>query len=147
MITRPVDVGTEAHIEITPRACERRLGNGQFCLAWQAHGLDYGIPSSALALVRAGKVVVISVSRTVIREVRSCFPATYVIEITASPEYLRTRLMLRGLESIAAIEQRLARSNALVNAQPADFVLRNESTVDDGVRALQELLRPLVNGL
>ena len=54
VVTRPCNREREAHESATETQFEERLANGGFCLAWQAHGLSYGLPLSDL--VQEGSV-------------------------------------------------------------------------------------------
>jgi|HubBroStandDraft_1064217.scaffolds.fasta_scaffold651098_1 ribose 1,5-bisphosphokinase len=126
VITRPADAGGEAHEAVT----EATFATRAFALAWQAHGLRYGIPDDIAADLAAGRVVVANVSRSVIAEAAARFPVQ-VIEITASPEVLATRLAMRGRESAANVTARLARTVALPDGVPVETVM-NDATVEAG---------------
>src|ERR1700733_2972927 len=78
VITRPAEAGGEAHEGVT----EAQFAARAFALAWQAHGLRYGIPDDIATDLAAGRVVVANVSRGVIAEAAKRFPVR-VIEITA----------------------------------------------------------------
>jgi ribose 1,5-bisphosphokinase len=126
VITRPADAGGEAHEAVTEAAFAMRT----FALAWRAHGLRYGIPDDIAADLAAGRVVVANVSRSVIAEAAARFPVQ-VIEITAPPEVLATRLATRGRESVADVTARLARTVARPEGIPVDTVM-NDATVETG---------------
>jgi phosphonate metabolism protein PhnN/1,5-bisphosphokinase (PRPP-forming) len=126
VITRPADAGGEAHDAVTEAAFATR----SFALAWQAHGLHYGIPDDIAADLAARKVVVANVSRSVIAEAATRFPVQ-VIEITAPPEVLATRLAMRGRESAADVTARLARTVARPEGVPIETVM-NDGTVETG---------------
>ena len=61
-VTRP-EGGNEDHDTLDPAAFADRRRAGAYVLSWGAHGLYYGIPATALADVRAGRVVVANLSR------------------------------------------------------------------------------------
>jgi phosphonate metabolism protein PhnN/1,5-bisphosphokinase (PRPP-forming) len=126
VITRPADAGGEAHEAVTEAAFAAR----SFALAWQAHGLRYGIPSDIAADITAGRVVVANVSRGVIAEAAAHFPMR-VIEITAPPEVLAARLATRGRESVADVAVRLARTVSIPDGVPIETVI-NDATVEAG---------------
>src|SRR5579864_3809418 len=67
-ITRPATAGGEAHLALDPSAFAARRGAGAYALHWEAHGLGYGIPADIADDLAAGRVVVASVSRTVIAD-------------------------------------------------------------------------------
>jgi ribose 1,5-bisphosphokinase len=127
VITRPTEAGGEAHEAVT----EVEFSARTFALAWQAHGLRYGIPIDITTDLTAGRVVVANVSRGVIADAAARFPVR-VIEITAPPEVLAARLAARGRESAAGVAARLARTVALPAGVRAETVM-NDATVEAGV--------------
>ena len=60
--------------------------------------------------IRAGRTVVINVSRTVIAAVRRAYANVMVVSITAPSEILAERLKMRGRGSDGRIEERLSRA-------------------------------------
>jgi ribose 1,5-bisphosphokinase len=135
-ITRPADAGGEAHRPVT----EAEFAALHFALSWQAHGLHYGIPADIEGDLVAGRVVVASVSRTVIADAAQRFPVR-VIEITAPPDLLAARLVDRGREAASDIAARLARSIALPPGIPVETVV-NDATIERGaVRLIAVLSR------
>src|ERR1700686_4695699 len=95
VITRPVDAGGEDHEAVT----EAEFAARDFALSWSAHGLRYGIPAEG---VRRTPVVVANVSRGVVDDAAARFPVR-VIEVTAPPDMLASRLAARGRENVADI--------------------------------------------
>jgi ribose 1,5-bisphosphokinase len=135
-ITRPAEAGGEDHLPVTREEFAARQAG--YALAWQAHGLLYGIPGAIVAELEAGRIVIANVSRTVIAQAASRFPVL-VLEITASPAVLAARLAARGREGAADRASRLARRVAL----PADLVsvrIVNDSTIEEGVAAMLAVL-------
>ncbi len=112
IITRLSDGVTEDHDTMTPEAFEAGRAAGIFCLSWEAHGLLYGLPQSALDAVDRGNTVIANVSRSVLSEAVRTFGRVAVVEITADPEILVERIIARGRESAAEARGRIARSAA-----------------------------------
>ena len=108
VITRPPDPAGEDHESVSHEQFMTR----RFALQWQAHGLRYGIPAGIAGDLAAGAAVVANVSRSVIAAAAQRFPVR-VIEVTAPPQVLATRLADRGREGPGDIAGRLARSVAL----------------------------------
>ena len=127
VITRPTEAGGEAHEAVTEAVFATRT----FALAWQAHGLRYGIPIDIATDLTAGRVVVANVSRGVIADAAARFPVR-VIEITAPPDILAARLAARGRETAADVAARLARTVALPGEVPIETVM-NDATIETGV--------------
>src|SRR5580692_8194818 len=59
VITRPAEAGGEAHEAVT----DAEFATRDFALAWQAHGLRYGIPADIAADLQSGRVLVANSSR------------------------------------------------------------------------------------
>lgn len=110
LVTRPFYPGAEDYIPTTQQKFAALNAQGKFILSWHTHGLDYGIPASIQDELKTGRVVIINVSREVVKKAREIFPGLVkVIKISASKEIIRDRLLKRGRESAAEIEERLNR--------------------------------------
>ena len=138
-ITRPANAGGEDHIAITPAEFDARRDG--YALAWQAHGLGYGIPADIANDLDAGKVVVANISRAMILAAAEKFPVM-VLEITAPPAVLAARLAARGRETAADIAVRLARDVALPAGVMVVRVI-NDRTPEQGTASVLRLLRDL----
>jgi ribose 1,5-bisphosphokinase len=143
VITRADQTG-ERHIVATEVDFARLLGEGGFFLAWEAHGLKYGVGIDILDVLRAGRTVVVSVSRQIISEARAKWPRTHVIYVTARESVRRQRLLARGRESLDGIDERLARGG-IFDAPDADWLTRldNSGALDDSVARFTGLLARL----
>jgi ribose 1,5-bisphosphokinase len=143
VITRAADGATEDHDTLTPEAFEHARQADAFALHWDANGLRYALPASALQAVRAGDTVVANLSRGALAPALAVFGSLHVVEITASRAVLRERLINRGRETADAVEQRLDRSRAL--ALPAGTashtVIENSGAAADGITTLVEAIR------
>jgi ribose 1,5-bisphosphokinase len=138
-ITRPADAGGEAHTEVTPAAFAARRATGGYALAWEAHGLGYGIPADVADDLAAGHVVVANISRASIAAAAEKFP-TLVLEITAPAEVLAARLAARGRETADDIAARLKREVALPEGVRVARVV-NDRSAEEGVAAVVKILR------
>lgn len=135
-ITRSADPGGEDHEPVT----EAEFLTRDFALQWGAHGLRYGIPADIAADIAVGIVVVANVSRGVIETAAAHFP-TRVIEVTAPPEVLSTRLAARGRESAADVAARLTRSVRLPDSVPVETVMNDATLAEGSARFLAALTR------
>jgi phosphonate metabolism protein PhnN/1,5-bisphosphokinase (PRPP-forming) len=123
--------------------------SGRFALHWEAHGLQYGIPSDIAADLAAARVVVANVSRAVLAEAATRFPAA-VIEVTAPEEIRVARLHQRGRETPADIAARLKRAVPQPEGLPPStqvFTIVNDGTMAAGVAAFADLLLRLAAGV
>lgn len=130
-ITRPQDAGGEDHIAVTLEEFAARRAAGAYALCWEAHGLSYGIPATAIA---PGRVTIANISRGRIAEAAAKFP-TMVLEITAPPAVLAARLAARGRETTADIAARLAREVPLPPGVAVTRVM-NDGTPQQGAGAI-----------
>ncbi|MCB1491181.1 MAG: phosphonate metabolism protein/1,5-bisphosphokinase (PRPP-forming) PhnN [Rhodobiaceae bacterium] len=140
-ITRPRDPDHEDHEEITEEEFERRVALGQHCLAWHAHGFGYIVPETVEDDIRAGRVVVVNVSRGVVTEAQARFAHVFPVLVTASTPVLAKRLAGRGRETAAAIAARLERApHDALPFEPFQTVV-NDGGLDDAVTAFLTALR------
>lgn len=139
LVTRPPGPG-EDHEVIAPEAFERGVNDSNFALSWMAHGLGYAIPRDIDDAVRRGALVVANVSRRVLPAARARYETVRVVLVTA-PEAVRLeRLVKRGRETADEIEERLSRQVAEFSADDADAVIENVGTLEEGTKALAQLL-------
>ncbi|MDJ0623218.1 MAG: hypothetical protein QNJ17_09640 [Desulfocapsaceae bacterium] len=115
-ITRPPD-GSEDNYYLDSRAFDVLKKCGFFISFWQAHQNYYGIGAYILEEVNGLETVICSVSRSAIQDFESRSEQTTTIEVTASDEILRARLLSRGRETAADVDKRLARARQPVVAK------------------------------
>lgn len=130
VITRHSDGATEDHDTLADAAFVEAEANGAFALSWEAHGLRYGIPASVDDAISVGHVVVANTSRGVIPALRQRYANVAVVEITAAPEILATRLAARGRESRGEVLARLARTVQHDLGGPGHVVIDNSGVAD-----------------
>lgn len=141
VITRPEDAETEPFESVTEPEFLNRLQQGAFALHWQAHGLHYGVPRMALAPLQDGRDVLVNGSRGAISTARAAYPDLIILHITAPVPVLAARLAVRGRESQAEIEARLARADLGLPAGVPCIEIVNDASPDDGVARLLQALR------
>ena len=117
-------------------ACE----HGGFAVHWAAHGHCYALPIEINDDIRAGRVVVANVSRTVIGALREAYANVIVVAITAPPEVLAQRLAARSRHSDGNIADRLARSVEDATAH-ADVTILNAGSAEYHGRQLVRVIR------
>ena len=142
VITRPGDMGEEAHESVTEQAFELRREAGDFALTWRAHGLHYGIPADIAVDLAHGRVVIVNVSRAVVAEAAARFPVA-VIEIAAPANVLARRLAARGRDDAVDVARRLSRAIELPLPVDRERVM-NDGTVEAGVRKLLAAINRVV---
>ncbi|WP_375451324.1 phosphonate metabolism protein/1,5-bisphosphokinase (PRPP-forming) PhnN [uncultured Devosia sp.] len=148
VVTRPVDRASEDHDSLGVLEFASVEQAGGFALAWDAHGLRYGLPAAIDADIQAGQVVIANVSRQVIAQIEARYARTIVVALSAHPDIIAQRLANRGRETAGAIRQRLDRSVASPLAHAIDIdnsgalVLAGERLVDILLEAAQRQVWP-----
>nr|WP_298139640.1 phosphonate metabolism protein/1,5-bisphosphokinase (PRPP-forming) PhnN [uncultured Pseudomonas sp.] len=146
VITRSAEAVGEAAVAVSLAEFEQQEASGAFALSWRANGLAYGIPKQIDDWLAAGEDVLVNGSRAHLPEARQRYPALLAVLLRVDSAVLRERLLTRGREAPAQIEQRLAR-NALFDEAAADIegvhVLDNSS---DFPRTLDNLLALVASG-
>lgn len=140
-ITRPALDDGEAHHPVTPETFARQRAAGVYALAWEAHGLCYGVPAQILDDLCLGRHVVVNASRSVLREARETVSSLQIVSITASAQTLRERLHKRGRECDADIEARLARARAFEVSGNDVIEIGNDGTPEAGIARLLSVLQ------
>ncbi|MCF8147039.1 MAG: phosphonate metabolism protein/1,5-bisphosphokinase (PRPP-forming) PhnN [Sulfuritalea sp.] len=138
-ITRNHDKSNEDHEAVNLPLFAKLQEENAFALAWVANGLHYGVRHTELQPKGEGAWVIVNGSRTYLDEARMRFPGLTVLYITAPIELLRQRLLDRGRESAADIEQRLLRAQSILLG-PHDLCLSNGGTLEASGLALRQLL-------
>ncbi len=136
VITRPAGAGGESHEAVTPEAFAAR----RFALAWEAHGLHYGIRADIADDLACGRVVIANVSRGIVAEAAARFPVR-VIAVTAPADLLAARLAAREREDAAARAARLARTVDLPAGILVETILNDASPETGAARFLDALSR------
>ena len=130
----------EDNAVLSPAEFDRAASRGAFALAWGAHGHRYGVDAAIDAAIAAGRTVVCNVSRTVIDDARRRYAAVVVVEVTAPPDVLATRLAERARASDGDLAGRLRRSTDLQSIG-ADHVIVNVESREAGIRRLLAIIR------
>ena len=139
-ITRAPDHLGENHISLSEKEFENAKTAGQFVLDWKAHGLSYGIPFNSISALHKGQDMLINLSRNVLEEAHAVFDNFVVINLSASKDVLRQRLLARGRESDAEIEKRIARSVPALSSQLNVHSVNNDHTLDHTINTIIEYL-------
>jgi ribose 1,5-bisphosphokinase len=137
VVTREAS-SSEDNEQLAPDAFRQALERGDFAMHWEAHGHRYGLPRALADDVRAGRTVVVNVSRTVIDTMRRTYADVVVVLVTAPPDVLAQRLAMRARGSDGQIETRLSR--AVEDASP-DATIVNIGDAQCRARRLVEIIR------
>lgn len=144
VITRTSDGATEDHDTLADAAFVEAEAAGAFALSWEAHGLRYGIPAAVDDAISNGHVVIANTSRGIIPVLRERYANVAVVEITAAPEILATRLAARGRESRGEVLARLARTTPQALSGPGHVVIDNSGDAAVAGERLLAVIRKAV---
>ncbi|MBI5260407.1 MAG: phosphonate metabolism protein/1,5-bisphosphokinase (PRPP-forming) PhnN [Bradyrhizobium sp.] len=130
----------EDNVSISRDEFQQARDRGDFAVHWEAHGHCYALPAAINGDIRAGRTVVVNVSRTVIGAVRCAYANVVVVSITAPPEVLAERLAARARRSDGNIEERLGRIVDNAGAAP-DMTILNAGSAEYHSRQLLRIIR------
>ncbi|MBR0812683.1 phosphonate metabolism protein/1,5-bisphosphokinase (PRPP-forming) PhnN [Bradyrhizobium diazoefficiens] len=130
----------EDNIAATSDEFRQAREHGDFAVHWEAHGHSYALSTGINDDIRAGRTVVVNVSRTVIGALRQTYANVVVVAITAPPDVLAQRLAARARHSDGNIAERLTRSVDEASA-PADVTILNAGSADYHGRQLLRVIR------
>jgi ribose 1,5-bisphosphokinase len=137
VVTREAS-SSEDNIALAADEFRQALARGDFAMHWEAHGHSYGLPRAIDDDIRAGRSVVVNVSRTVIEAARRAYANVVVVAITAPPQVLAARIQMRARSSDGHSEQRLSRA---VDAAAPDVTILNVGRPEDHARRLVRAIR------
>jgi len=135
-ITRAAHAGGENHVQLSPREFAARAQAGLFALHWSSHGHSYGIGIEIDHWLEKGIAVVVNGSREYLAEAGRRYRKLLVVWIDVSPEVLRQRLLARGRESAALVEERLARHRRMTRPDAGVIVISNDGALSEAGDAL-----------
>lgn len=139
VITRPTS-DSETNEELPREAFDIAAAAGEFAFFWRAHGLSYGLRRSLDDDIRAGRTVVVNVSRTVIADLRARYADAVVVLVTAPADVLQARLASRGRASDGSLDARLNRASLDAGFSP-DVTIQNIGAPAEAVARFVEILQ------
>lgn len=140
-ITRAPELGGEVYHSVNEDEFDDLVANNAFCLHWRAHDLRYGIPVSVVEGVLNGQQLLVNLSRSVLLDAEQTFERFEVLNITASENTVRNRLLARGRETETEIERRLTRLNFPLPPGINPIVIENNGSLEEAVDAALNALQ------
>ena len=138
VVTREAS-SSEDNESLSPDAFQRALQQGAFAMHWEAHGHCYALPKAIDDDIRAGRTVIVNVSRMVVEAIRRSYADVVVVSITAPPQILAERLATRARSSDGKIEARLRR--IVEDAARPDVTISNVSSAEYHARQLVRIIK------
>lgn len=141
-ITRPVELNGENHIQLFPEEFANRLGRGCFKFHWHSHHLDYGIGTEVDIWLDQGLNVVMNGSRGYLDTAVKKHPRIIPVLIQVDTSLLHERLINRGRETLAQIEERIQRAEEFSDlTAPNMQVIENNGALSEAGEQLVQLLK------
>jgi ribose 1,5-bisphosphokinase len=141
VITRSSEAAGEHADSVSPSEFERLRQDAAFAMSWEANGLSYGIPRQIDVWLAQGADVLVNGSRGHLAQARRRYPGLLPVLLRVDEAVLRQRLLARGREPLAQIDQRLARNRLFIHASQADVqLLDNSGALAHSVCSLLQLL-------
>jgi ribose 1,5-bisphosphokinase len=129
----------EDNEQVGVESFRQAVAAGRFAVAWDAHGHSYGVPRAIDDDIRAGRTVVVNVSRAVIGGLRNVYADVVVVSVTAPPDVLAQRLAERARGSDGNIAGRLGRT--VDGGFVPDVTIVNVGTAEQHARELLAVVR------
>lgn len=145
VITRDSNAGGENHDAVSDEEFARRHAKGEFCVSWQAHGLNYAIPAAVQGKLAQGNIVIANGSRSALGHFKAVFPRLKIVNIVARPEVLAARLEGRGRESHDDIMRRLERRSLDVCGDFDVTTIDNSGALETSGTAFVDLVVTLID--
>jgi ribose 1,5-bisphosphokinase len=139
VVTREAST-SEDNEQLSPKAFQEARERGEFAMHWEAHGHRYGLRRAINDDIRAGRIVVANVSRTVVAAVRQAYAGVTVVAITAPAEVLAERLAARARGSDGRLADRLHRTVDSPGAAP-DVTINNVGSAQFHARQLVQAIK------
>jgi ribose 1,5-bisphosphokinase len=130
----------EDNEQISRDTFARGLAEDAYAMHWEAHGHCYALSRTIDDDIRAGRTVIVNVSRTVISAMRRAYADVVAVSITAPTEVLAARIAMRARGSDGRLEQRLGRTVEDAAAAP-DVTIMNVCSVDYHARQLVRIIK------
>jgi ribose 1,5-bisphosphokinase len=141
-ITRPSSE-TEDNISVTSEEFKRMAKQGNFALEWHIYGLDYGVPIEIDDWLKKGHIVLVNVSRSIVRRAREIYQNIIVVFIEVPFEITLKRVKERARESGEKLEERIERAKKNQKFPDANYIIDNsgdlEIAINDFLKYLQTM--------
>lgn len=143
-ITRPSSE-TENNISITPSEFRKMEKEDQFALTWKIYGLFYGVSIEIDEWLKNGDLVLVNVSRTIVKNARKIYKNVKVVFIQVPLEVSVERLKRRARENQKHLEERIERARKNQTFPNSDFIVDNSGRLDNAINQFLEYLLDTVN--
>jgi len=141
-VTRTPSVDEE-NIFLTDEEFRQKSKQHEFAIEWEIYGLKYAVPIEINDWLKNGYFVIINVSRNVVDQTKKKYQNCRVIFIDVPFEIILKRLVERGREEKAVLEERIARAKQNQKFPQADFIVDNSGKLESSVNQFLSYLNSL----
>jgi ribose 1,5-bisphosphokinase len=124
---------TEDNIAVLPEDFKKMSTRGEFALEWHIYGLDYGVPIEIDDWMKNGHLVLVNVSRSIVKKARDIYQNVLVVFIEVPFEITLKRIKERARESGERLEERIQRAKKNQSFPDADFIVDNSGDLEDAI--------------
>lgn len=141
-ITRLPEQEGENHIWLPAAEFRKRRALDLFALCWSANGFDYGIGCEIDLWLARGHHVLVNGSRAFLAQAQERYGSALIpVLIKVAPDQLRRRLINRGRETPAEVENRVARAARFAaSIPPGTATVDNSGELEQAYCQLADLL-------
>ena len=140
-ITRLPEREGENHIWLPAAEFRKRQALELFAMHWSANGYHYGIGCEIDLWLARGHHVLVNGSRGFLAQAQERYGSALIpVLIRVEPNQLRQRLINRGRETLAEVENRVARAaHFAASIPPGTAMVDNSGELEQAYRQLQTL--------
>jgi len=129
-------------IAITTEVFKKMSIQEKFALEWHIYDLDYGVPIDIDEWLKRGHLVIVNVSRTIIKKARSIYRNILVVFISVPFNITLKRVKERARESGKLLQDRIQRAKDNKTFPEADIVVDNSGELEIAIdQFLSNLIR------
>ena len=124
---------TEDNIAVTSEEFKKMSFQGRFAFEWHIYGLDYGVPIEINDWLKDGHIVLVNVSRTIVKKARDIYQNILIVFIDVPFNITLKRLKERARESGEELEERIQRARKNQTFPDADFIVNNSGDLEEAI--------------
>lgn len=141
-ITRKPSID-ERNMFLTEQEFQQKSNQNKFALEWEIYNLKYGIPIEIDNWLQKGYHVIINVSRTVVEEAKKKYIKCKIVFVEVPFQITLKRLLKRGRENQAGLEERLERAKKNQKFSNADCIIDNSGSLENAINQFLTYLNTL----
>ena len=133
VITRRAGSPGEDHEAVSEEEFSAAESNGEFLVAWRAHGLRYALRKELLDAIESGRNVIANGSRAAAADLIGRVPRLVIIEVWVPEHLLAARIAGRGREQGRQVAERVGRKTPPLPPHLTIVRVNNDGAPDEGI--------------